>query len=243
VTRLRLLRVAVFAGAALVLLAAPAAAVTAAGPEVEEGRRLFENACSTCHGIDGQGTDLGPRITDSGAAGAHFMLTTGRMPLDDPRKQPVRKPPAFDEDQIAQITSYVASLGSGPEIPEVDLEEAEIALGQQLFSENCAACHSSAGAGGAVGAGLEAPALADSTPVQVVEAMRIGPGAMPVFEERTLNEHEADSIARYLAYLRRAPDPGGLGMGRIGPIAEGFVAWVVGLGLLYVVCRRIGENE
>jgi ubiquinol-cytochrome c reductase cytochrome c subunit len=244
VTRLRLLGISLTAGATLVgLLAGPALAVSTGDPEVEEGRRLFENACSSCHGIDGKGTTLGPRITDAGAAGAHFMLTTGRMPLDDPRKQPVRKPAAFDEEQIDQITRYVASLGSGPEIPEVDLEEADIDLGQQLFSENCAACHSSAGAGGAVGAGLEAPALADSTPVEVVEAMRIGPGAMPVFEERTLSEHEAGSIARYLAYLRQAPDPGGLGMGRIGPIAEGFVAWVVGLGLLYVVCRRIGEKE
>ncbi|MEX0790653.1 MAG: c-type cytochrome, partial [Actinomycetota bacterium] len=155
----------------------------------------------------------------------------------------IRKPPAFNEEQIAQVSAYVASLGDGPEIPEVDIDQGDVALGQQLYSENCAACHSSAGSGGAVGAGLEAPALGRSTPVQVVEAMRIGPGAMPVFQERTLSKHEADSIASYLVYLREVPDPGGLGMGRIGPIAEGAVAWIVGIGLFVLICRFVGEKE
>lgn len=212
-------------------------------PAVDEGRRLFENACSTCHGVDGRGTDLGPSVVGSGAAGADFMLSTGRMPLDDPRHQPVRKPPAFDPDEIAQIAEFVASLGPGPQIPEVDLDRGDLVRGQQLYSENCAACHSSGGFGGAVGAGLEAPQLHRATPVELVEAMRIGPGAMPVFPEQTLSEEEADSIARYLVHLRNAPDPGGLGMGRIGPIAEGAVAWIVGVGLLVMVCRMIGEKE
>lgn len=220
-----------------------APAVVVDSDEVEEGRELFVNACSSCHGIDGEGTDLGPSVVGSGAAGAHFMLSTGRMPLDDPNHQPIRKPAAFDPEQIEQISQYVASLGPGPEIPDVDLDDADLVLGQQLYSENCGACHSSAGAGGAVGAGLEAPALTHSTPVQVVEAMRIGPGAMPVFQEETLSKEEADSIAKYLVYLREVPDPGGLGMRRIGPIAEGAVAWLVGIGLFVLICRFVGEKE
>lgn len=234
----------VFAGAILLSgLAGVASAATPDPDEVEEGRTLFENSCASCHGMGGAGTNLGPPVIDSGAAGAHFMLSTGRMPLDDPRRQPVRKPAAFDEDQIGQISSYVASLGDGPEIPDVDVDDGDVVLGQQLYAQNCAACHSSAGAGGAVGAGLEAPALGRATPVEVVEAMRIGPGAMPVFQEQTLTEEDANSIARYLVYLRDVPDPGGLGMRRIGPIAEGAVAWLVGIGLLVLICRFVGEKE
>jgi quinol---cytochrome-c reductase cytochrome c subunit len=211
--------------------------------ELQKGKLLFETSCSSCHGIDGRGTSLGPPLTSSGAAGAHFMLTTGRMPLDDPHRQPVRKPPAFDKEEIELITKYVASLGSGPEIPRVDLRSADLAEGQELYSENCAACHSSAGAGGAIGAGMEAPPLSEATPNEIVEAMRVGPGAMPVFDETTLSEEEANSIAKYLVYLREAPDPGGLGLNRIGPIAEGFVAWMVGVVLLLGVARWIGEKE
>jgi ubiquinol-cytochrome c reductase cytochrome c subunit len=171
------------------------------------------------------------------------MLTTGRMPLDDPQRQPVRKPPAFNEEEIEQLTEYVATLGPGPEIPQVDLRSGDLAEGQELYSENCAACHSSAGAGGAVGAGLEAPTLSEATPTELVEAVRIGPGAMPVFDESTLSEEEANSIARYLVYLRESADPGGLGLNRIGPIAEGFVAWMVGVSLLLGVAKWIGEKE
>lgn len=233
-----------FAGA--VVASSLTGVATAATPEqgdIEAGRTLFENSCSSCHGVGGTGTDLGPPVTESGAAGAHFMLSTGRMPLDDPRRQPVRKPAAFGEEQIAHISSYVASLGDGPEIPDVDVDDGDVVLGQQLYAENCGACHSSAGAGGAVGAGLEAPSLGRATPVEVVEAMRIGPGAMPVFAEQTLSEEDANSIARYLVYLRDVPDPGGLGMRRIGPIAEGAVAWLVGVGLFVVICRFVGEKE
>lgn len=236
-------RLASLAFLALTWAALPASAATPSADDVEEGRVLFENSCSSCHGIGGTGTELGPSVVGSGAAGTHFMLSTGRMPLDDPNHQPVRKPPAFDPEEIAVISDYVASLGPGPAIPEVDLDRGDLAEGQQLYSENCAACHSSAGAGGAVGAGLEAPQLHRSNPVELVEAMRIGPGTMPVFDERTLTPEEADSIARYLVYLRGQGDPGGLAMGRIGPIAEGFVVWLVGVGLLLLVCRRIGEKE
>jgi len=243
----RRLRRVVAIGFAGVLWASCLSGVSAAQPvsqfDIEAGRVLFENACSSCHGIGGTGTDMGPSVIGSGAAGADFMLTTGRMPLDNHLRQPVRKPPAFNPTEIHRISEYVASLGPGPEIPDVDLERADLVDGHRLYAENCAACHSSGGAGGAVGAGLEAPSLARSNPVQVVQAMRIGPGAMPVFGEQTLSDEEADSIALYLMHLRDSGDPGGLGMGRIGPIAEGAIAWIVGLGLLVLVCRWIGEKE
>jgi len=208
-----------------------------------EGRGLFENSCSSCHGQGGQGTALGPSLTQSGAAAADFMLSTGRMPLDGPHRQAIRKPPAFDRRQIRAITAYVASLGTGPDIPAVHAASGNLSAGQELYSANCAACHSSAGAGGAVGAGLEAPALTKATPTQIVEAMRIGPGAMPAFSTTILDDQQANSIARYLLYLRRLPDHGGWGLGRIGPIPEGSVAWIAGIGALLAVCLWIGEKR
>ena len=51
------------------------------------------------------------------------------------------------------------------------------------------------------------------------------------------SEHEVNSLARYILYLRSNGNIGGLGLGRVGPVSEGFVAWVVGLGLLLIVIR------
>jgi len=164
------------------------------------------------------------------------------MPLEDPHRQPIRKPPAFSRTQIKAITAFVATLGTGPDIPKVDTGAGGLVKGEELYSANCGACHSSAGAGGAVGAGQEAPSLGRATPVQIVEAMRIGPGAMPVFGTSTLSDHDADSIARYLIYLRTLPNHGGWGLGRVGPIPEGLVAWLAGIGTLLAACRWIGEG-
>lgn len=210
--------------------------------DVERGRDLYLTGCSTCHGVDGRGTRFAQPLIGSGAAAADFMLSTGRMPLDDPAGQLRRKPPAYTPEQIRLLTAYVASLGPGPEIPNVNPEAGDLVRGRDLYSTNCAACHSSAGAGGAVGRGLEAPPLHDATAAQIAEAIRIGPGTMPVFGPDTLTDDDVSSIVRYLVYLRELEDPGGWGLGRVGPIPEGFVAWIIGMGALLLAARWIGER-
>jgi len=215
----------------------------AAGAVPSRGYDLFQLHCATCHGADGRGTHQGPSIVDAGAAAVDFQLSTGRMPLDAPTSAPVRKPPAFSKPDRDAITEYVASLGNGPPIPDVDTKHANVSNGQQLFSSNCAPCHSAAGSGGALGRGITAPSLMKATPVQVVEAMRTGPGPMPVFGPDTLTPAQANDIARYVEYLHDPTDAGGLSLGRIGPIPEGFVAWLVGLGALLLLCRWIGARE
>jgi ubiquinol-cytochrome c reductase cytochrome c subunit len=43
-----------------------------------------------------------------------------------------------------------------------------------------------------------------------------------------------DSIAAYVLYLQSPDDPGGFSLGGTGPTAEGFVAWVFGIGLAII---------
>lgn len=233
-------------GSAMVAMSAVpgAAGVSAPGDAlVENGRELFLSGCTSCHGADGRGTDRGPTLVGVGAASADFYLTTGRMPLDEPRDQAQRKEPAYERAQIDQLVAYVASLGPGPEIPHVDPESGDLAVGFELYANNCASCHSSAGAGGALGHAVVAPSLGEATPTQVAETMRIGPGSMPVFGPETLDEHQVASVVRYVTYLQDPADPGGLSLGRLGPIPEGFVAWIVGLGLMLVFIRWIGTTD
>jgi ubiquinol-cytochrome c reductase cytochrome c subunit len=121
--------------------------------EVRAGRELFQVACSSCHGLDGEGTGRGPTLVGVGAASADFYLSSGRMPLDRSDVQSQRKDPAYTPREIRQLVGYVASLGPGPAIPEVDPEAGELVEGYELYSNNCASCHSAAGAGGALGPG------------------------------------------------------------------------------------------
>ena len=124
--------------------------------------------------------------------------------------------------------AYVASLGDGPALPEVDLEGADLAAGGLVYRANCQACHSASGGGGALSYGRAAPELGKAEPSQVAEAVRIGPGQMPVFGEAEITPAQLDDLVAYVEYLQEPEDPGGLPIGRIGPVPEGFVAWFVG---------------
>ena len=243
----RMALAAVAAGVAAQLLLAPAssgrgATATPDPAQVARGRTLFLANCSTCHGQAGQGTNRGPTLIGVGAAAADYWLSTGRMPLQQPQRDPPRNPPAFGRPDIDALVAYVASLGPGPAIPTVDPARGNLPDGQRLFQLNCAACHSATGVGYTLQSGRSAPSLLVATPTQVGEAVRIGPGTMPEFGADVVDDRQLDSIARYVLTLQQPSDRGGATLGRVGPVAEALVGWIVGLGVLIVVIWRLGER-
>lgn len=214
----------------------------------EEGRLLYLRDCAWCHGNDGTGTDRGPGLWGVGAASADFMLRTGRMPIPEPEVQPRRSDPAYPDPQIRALVSYVASLGGGPQIPEVHPEAGHLAEGLQLYERNCAACHSSTGIGAALTSGLIAPTVLRSTPTEIAEAVRLGgaglrSGNMPEFDESVIDEQELDSLIAYVLELQEPHDRGGHPLLRLGPVAEGFVTFAVALLLSLLLIRWIGERS
>jgi ubiquinol-cytochrome c reductase cytochrome c subunit len=170
---------------------------------------------------------------------ADFQLSTGRMPLTDPSVQAVRKPVAYRPAQIDALVAYVGSLGGGPPIPDVNLRNADIAKGFEVFRINCAPCHSSTGNGGALSYGRAAPELHKATSLQIAEAVRSGPGQMPVFGPDTLTDDQVDDVVAYVRSLRDPADPGGFSLGHAGPIPEGLLALLVGVGGLVFIAGRI----
>ncbi len=208
----------------------------------EEGRQLFVTGCSSCHGLDGRGTDRGPTLERSGAAAAYYYLSTGRMPLADD-SQPTRKEPTYTPEEIELLTEYVASIGEGPPVPEVDPAHGDLAHGGVLYRANCAACHAAAGIGGALSYGGSAPSVHSAEPRQIAAAIRVGPGNMPVYPPEVFDDEEVDSLVRYVRYLRKAPNPGGARLGGAGPIPEGFVGWLFGIGALLAVTVWIGTGR
>ena len=212
-----------------------------AGPDA--GRQLYVQACSTCHGVTGEGTEIAPPLIGAGAAKADFYMSTGRMPAEGPTKQAPRREPIFTEEQRHEIAEYVATFGEGPPIPEVDPERGDLVEGNLLYSTNCAACHNATGSGGAVGREYYAPELYPATPLEIAEAIRSGPGAMPIFNHGALTDDEVNSIVRYIEHLKGRENPGGFSIGALGPFSEGFVAWIVGLGAMVGLARWIGSRD
>lgn len=204
------------------------------------GRQLFLEGCASCHGADARGiAGRGPSLHGVGARSADFYLRTHRMPLDNPQDEPVRHSDSFySHRQIAALVAYVASLG-GPPVPQVHAERGDLARGQALFTDNCAGCHQVVGRGGMV-PGAVVPDLQSSTPVDVAEAIGVGPYVMPRFTH--LSAQDVDDIARYVQETKDPQDRGGWGLGHIGPIPEGMVTFLLAMALLLLGIRVIGER-
>ncbi len=235
-------------GTYAVLAPASAESSTANSDMVDQGRDLFLVGCSSCHGEHGQGivtedgTQYGPPLVGVGAASVDFQVGTGRMPMVQPGAQVVAKKTVYSEEETRQLAAFVASLGPGPgipepeqydpaTIPEEDLEEA-VVRGGQFFRTNCTACHNFAAAGGALPGGKYAPSLGDVEPVHIYEALITGPQQMPVFSDEVLKPEEKREIIAYIRALTTQPGYGGSKLGSLGPVTEGLVAWVVGIGSL-----------
>jgi ubiquinol-cytochrome c reductase cytochrome c subunit len=215
---------------------------------VDAGRNLFLVGCSTCHGQNGEGVlaeggdQLGPALVGVGAAAVDFQVGTGRMPAVQPGAQNPTKPLSYDDDEIAALAAYVASLGPGPAVPDpsdyslagLSQEEREEAVsrGGQIFLTNCTACHNFAGKGGAMPRGGNAPDLSDTNARHIYEALLTGPGQMDTFSNGNLSPEEKRDVIAYLYSIREQPQYGGFGLGGNGPVAEGLMAWIVGIGVL-----------
>jgi ubiquinol-cytochrome c reductase cytochrome c subunit len=225
----------VCAAGAIAIWARPPAAGAQAG-----GQALFVSSCSACHGIDARGVrGKGPPLVGVGAAAADFYLETGRMPLSHPTAEPQRGPPAFSAAERRALVRYIGDLG-GPPIPTV--RQGSLDEGFRAFRDHCAGCHAITARGGIAPPGT-APALQQATAVQIAEAVRIGPYLMPRFDERQISDRELDSIAAYVLAQRHPDNRGGWGIGNIGPIPEGLVAWLLAGTALLVVARLIGERR
>lgn len=222
---------------------APATSSSAEGTSDEQlvatGQQLFAVSCASCHGLNAEGfaQQGAPSLVNVGAAAVDFQVRTGRMPMANPLVQAPRKDNPFTDDEIAALAAYVASLGTGPAIPEeeaynpegVDAEGA--ARGGDLFRTNCSACHNFKGAGGALPNGVVAPSLKDVDAKEILEAMRTGPGEMPVFAEGAMPDENAKEMIAYLQRVNQTPSAG-MSFGGLGPVAEGLWAWILGIGTL-----------
>ena len=235
---------------------------TPASPLPREGYHLYGEYCLACHGPNGAGveaptqrtgagpgrtpqrqTGYGPDLRGAGALAADFYLRTGYMPLPHVGLEPRRRAHLLlDDHQIDALTAYVAWLASGPAIPNLHPERGSLSQGLRLFTDHCAGCHQVVARGGYV-TGAVAPPLENATARQIAEAVRIGPYVMPRFTKRDLSDAQLNSIVRYVRYAAKSPNhEGGWGIGYIGPVPEGMIAWFFGAAAAIIACLAVGKR-
>src|SRR5690606_19973922 len=95
----------IYAGASAAM-AAPEAPAASTQLTVDDGEKLFQANCATCHGLDLQGTANGPSLYGVGELSVEFQLATGRMPLQMQGPQAPQKEPQFTQPQIEAMSSF-----------------------------------------------------------------------------------------------------------------------------------------
>jgi ubiquinol-cytochrome c reductase cytochrome c subunit len=212
---------------------------------IKAGEALFEQNCSSCHEADAQGGTAAPSLIGVGPATVDFWVSTGRMPAATPLSaQAQPKPPKLTNREAEEVAAFITFLSpAAPWIPTVHLKGANLATGANLFALNCAACHTITGMGDELAFGTDAPSLHHATPTQVAEAIRTGPGNMPRFTGNLSDSQVRDIVAYVTERIQHPANPGGFGLGGVGPVAEGFVGLLFGVGGLMLVCFWIGDRS
>ncbi len=214
------------------------------------GEALYMENCASCHGTQANGVPAGgtsgayPNLVGLGPATIDFWVDSGRMPAKNVHAvQAPRRQAALTPSQALAISAWVNSLSpSYPDIPTPHLKNANVAEGAAIFALNCAACHTIEGDGDALASSTFAPSLRHIPAFQVVEAVRTGPGNMPRFTGN-LSDQQVDDVVDYVTTEIQHPNnPGGFGLGGLGPVAEGFVGLLIGVGILVLICYWIGER-
>jgi len=75
----------VYAGASAAM-ASTADTTASTALTVDDGKKLFQANCATCHGLDLQGTQAAPSLYGVGELAVEFQVSTGRMPLQAGRR-------------------------------------------------------------------------------------------------------------------------------------------------------------
>lgn len=212
----------------------------------ERGGLLYAQQCAQCHGASGAGgpvpgggrapsllAEENPEVT---VAYVDLVLSTGRMPpagspFDNRDRRVVFGDP---EDRADLITWMAREFGTDGEVPEVG--PGDPARGLEIWTANCSHCHGATGAGGVAGAGAWTPQVNTRTPVEIAEAIRVGPFQMPRFEPEQISDEEVADVAAFLTTIEGEERTPLFGLLELNPVyASGFVAGLAVLMLLSVL--------
>ena len=126
--------------------ASSAATASAAPVDLEEGKRLFVQNCSPCHGVNGggeEGPDLHTVAARMGASDLQGIIRRGIPGTAMPGSY------TMSEKQAANVAAYVLKLGSATDSEKVTGDPKS---GEAIYnSSGCPTCHMISGQGGSIG--------------------------------------------------------------------------------------------
>jgi mono/diheme cytochrome c family protein len=176
------------------------------GATLQTAIQLFAVNCIACHGADGLGTAIAPALNDPLVREKTAEELTRTATLGSPGTLMAGWQNALSTEEIAALVTLIqrwdevpAGILPAPNVP-IPFTEESLALGSQLFSQNCSRCHGPEGQGTQRAPALNVKSfLTDTTDLAIEQIVTQGvPGtAMPAWGDR-MTESEIQAIVGFI---------------------------------------------
>ncbi len=196
------------------------------GTVLQLGIQTYAAQCVACHGPDGIGTSLAPAINseETRALGPDEVLRT--ITFGSAGTLMAGWDATLNQDQIDSLVLLVMRWDEVPEgaIPAPDtpvpVTEESLALGEELYSQNCSQCHGPEGQGTPRAPALNVKSfLTDASDLAIQQIITLGvPGTpMPAWGDR-MSEPEIQAIVGFIrSWEPTAPEVATPVRGGMGP--------------------------
>ncbi len=170
-------------------------------PSAEQGLPLYQTHCASCHGEDGNGVVPGARnfgdldyMRGETPASFYATLTEGRGEMAGFRD-------TLSSDERWDVIFYVWRFSTDAE---------KLALGQQIYEDNCQVCHGQDGSGEVLGAAdfSDLRVVDDQAPRDFYLVTTQGKGSMPAWQGR-LTQDERWAVIDYVRTFSYDPNLSG----------------------------------
>jgi len=182
------------------------------GDLLSSGLTLYGENCTSCHGINGEGTTLAPALNTPELRATDGFELARIIEQGVPGTLMAGWNNALDDVQVGSLVTFLQRWDEidamGISIPVVEAEPINmspeaIAQGERLFSITCTSCHGTSGYGSPLAPALNNSLfLSTTSDTQIHQIISMGvPGTlMPAWGAR-LNEADINSIIAYLRSL------------------------------------------
>ena len=188
------------------------AALSPEGNVWAEGMQTYANNCTVCHGINGEGSDLGVSLNNPDVRAIDTVELVRIINEGVPSTLMASWANVLEPQEIESLVAFLHNWdvieGQGlaltpPEPIRIDLDNPEevMALGERIFSTTCSVCHGDNGSGG-TGPALNSQQLLTNNSDEQIQNTIINGGhrpnsSMPAFGDR-LTSVEIGAVVDYV---------------------------------------------
>ncbi len=176
------------------------------GATLQTAITLFAANCVSCHGADGLGTAIAPAVNDPLVREKTAEELTRTITLGSPGTLMAGWQNVLTAEEIDALVTLVqrwdevpTGILPAPNVP-IPVTEESLALGSQLFAQNCSRCHGPEGQGTQRAPALNVKAfLTDTSDLAIQQIVTQGvPGtAMPAWGDR-MTESDIQAIVGFI---------------------------------------------